>query len=161
MTPWYDAFLPIAERSDLPESMIWSSVNPMYANSGAGIKAVANKNGQHFALYLMPDLLQFADSADGFKLYASICAKAGLKMVISGTSYYSQYYCNVYDCMPLPYSDTPGGQDWGSTSDVADKMHTLLGWDNFVIHESTTRDNLQAYPSSFSSPKRAVCGSAL
>ena len=154
---WHDTFRTVEQYSDY--TSYWSSVYPTYFNTATGSKAVTNKNGQMFALYLMPELLPISSATDGFELYASVCAEAGLKMVISGYSNYFPLYRNVQDCIPLPHSDT-NGKIWGSTADVASQMNTLIGWDNFVIHDSNERSQLQAYPNSYSisSPKRAVCG---
>ena len=140
----------------------WSSVYPTYFNAAAGSKAVANTAGKWFVLYLMPEPLRLS-SADDFEPYASVCAAAGLKRVISGSSNYFPLYCNVHDCIPLPGSDA-NGKSWGSSAsgsaDVASQIHNLVGWDDFVIQDYDSRDQLQAYPNSFGvgSPKHAVCG---
>jgi len=106
----------------------------------------------------MPEPLRLS-SADDFEPYASVCAAAGLKRVISGSSNSFPRYCNVHDCIPLPGSDA-NGKSWGSSTDVASQIHNLVGWDDFVIQDYDSRDQLQAYPNSFSvgSPKHAVCG---
>jgi hypothetical protein len=65
---------------------VWDS---KLSSEAAGKKAVTNKHGNRFALYLMQTSQRFSYDQAGYEKYARICAIAGLKMIISGYSSYS------------------------------------------------------------------------
>lgn len=60
---------------------VWDS---KVSSLAAGKRAVTNKHGKRFALYLMQGAQRFSYNEAGYEHYSSICASAGLKMIISG-----------------------------------------------------------------------------
>lgn len=124
--------------------------------------AVTNKLGHSFNLYLMSAPLPFSNSDEGYEMYAAVCASAGLKMVVSGSSSYFEDVCgddsNI--CMPLPDGTDRTGQYWGSTTDVDDYIHEPTTWDDFVIlsYDAKRPYNYPGGTVGFGTPKRAVCG---
>jgi hypothetical protein len=128
----------------------------------AGKLAATNKNGKRFVLYLMPTPQLFTYDQSGLNKYSAICSNAGLKMVISGFSSYSDN-CAGGKCIPLPGKDNKNDendQHWGSSSDVDDYIHQVTGWDDFVIHHYGDNKpyNYPSGSSGWATPKRAVCG---
>jgi hypothetical protein len=129
----------------------------------AGKSAVTNKNGKRFVLFLMPTPQLFTGGQAGFDQYAGICAGAGLKMVMSGRSSYSNN-CDDGKCIPLPGNGGSGtdanGQYWGSSTDVDDAIATVTGWRDFVFHhhDENRPVNHPSYTNGWTTQKRALCG---
>ena len=136
---------------------VWDSkASPQAAEK----RLVTNKNGKRFALYLMQEAQRFSYDGAGYEQYSRICANAGLKMIISGYSSYSEK-CSPSKCIPTPNGSDENGQYWGSSSDVDDNIHTVTGWNDFVITHYDGSRNPYNYPGDtggWSTPKRAVCG---
>ena len=103
--------------------------------------AVTNANGRTFTLYLLPPQPPntFANSGvggsdAGARLYADVCAAAGLRTITTGeSSYYpSQTSCNTYGC--VPGGDSSDNTDGNVNVDsIAPWVGTATGWSEFVV----------------------------
>lgn len=122
--------------------------------------AQGNKHGKAFLLYLLPLPAKYFWGSGARRIYEAACISAGLKIVASGYGDYFDTVCGTTPelCMPLVAN---GDNDWGSTSDVDDKIAAETGWTNFVISYYSDKDYVFNYPGDsggFDVMKRPVCG---
>lgn len=122
--------------------------------------AQGNKHGKAFLLYLLPLPAKYFWGSGARRIYEAACISAGLKIVASGYGDYFDTVCGTTPelCMPLVAN---GDNDWGSTSDVDDKIAAETGWTNFVISYYSDKDYVYNYPGGsggFDAMKRPVCG---
>lgn len=122
--------------------------------------AQGNKHGKAFLLYLLPLPAKYFWGTGARRIYEAACISAGLKIVASGYGDYFDTVCGTTPelCMPLVAN---GDNNWGSTSDVNDKIAAETGWTNFVISYYSDKDFVYNYPGDtggFDAMKRPVCG---
>eukprot|EP01052_Picozoa_sp_SAG31_P008375 SAG31_NODE_422_length_15859_cov_5.161865_3_plen_463_part_00 len=124
---------------------------------------VTNANGKTFTLYLLPlqPASTFSNDAAGARVYADLCAVAGLRPVTTGASFYYPTHtdCDAYNCMPI---DKDNDDTSDTNDDTAPWVRSETGWSDFVVQypdHGLRRDHDGAIRSdTWDFPLHPVCG---